>query len=94
MDVGHERGQKGGIQVTPTYRVLQDKKDHYVEQLAHYLHESPPLSWKSLKDYIMCATHDVFTCKIKDKTNVRGLPHKHWFDEECKTTHAYVKRMP
>ena len=93
MDVGHERRQPGGIQVKPTYRVLQEKKGCYVEQLAHYLHESPPLSWESLNECILRATHDAFTCKNKDKKHVRGLPHKCWFDEECKTTHAYVKRM-
>ena len=41
MDVGHERQQKGGTQVKPTNRVLQEKKGCYVKQLAHYLHESP-----------------------------------------------------
>ena len=94
MDVGHERRQKSGIQVKPAYRVLREKKDRYVEQLAHYLHEAPPLSWESLKGCILRATHDAFTSKNKDKKHVRGLPHKSWFDEECKTTRAYVKRMP
>ena len=57
------------------------------------MHESPPLSWEILKDCILNATRDAFTCKNKDEKHVRGLTHKLWFDEECKTPHAYVKRM-
>ena len=30
MDVGHERQQKGGTQIKPTYRLLQEKQGCYV----------------------------------------------------------------
>ena len=31
MGVGHERQQKGGTQINPTYRLLQEKKGCYVD---------------------------------------------------------------
>ena len=66
----------------------------YRERVASHLHQYPPVSWVELKQCMQAAAKEVLGEGTKKHLEpIKGLPHKPWYDKECKEARKNLKQL-
>ena len=68
-------------------------KTLYRERIASHMHQYPPLSWADLKKCLLETVGEVIGNKKRHRKDVKGLPCKKWFDDQCKNARKKLKGL-
>ena len=76
-----------------TPRLRMNHEGIYKEKVAEQLHQYPPTTWPELKKCMLSATLEVIGKKKRQRKPIKGMPHKAWFDTECKEARKRLRQF-